>query len=338
MKPTIRVSEPAELIALVPRLLGFEPRDSIVVLGVDQADRVTMMARLDREDCLLPDVATALACAIASEVDRTRSCALVVLEYAEHPVPWGTEASEGLCLALRDSVVIRDTWVIHAGRYWAPGCDDPLCCPPGGRPVDVREGACGDEVAREPERDRPLSERRRSARRARARFLARRARDEGAWRDVALDEWTRAMRGTRPSASTAGRLGAALGVPAVRDAVIVTAFGGSSEQVHAVLHERIDSDASRCLDEVMHGSRRPVGDVARALDDALADVQELVREHERAAALAVRALLAWWQGDAEKCLVTARFALAADPASRLAALVQETAWRGIRPGWLRATG
>ncbi len=217
-----------------------------------------MTARVDRADCFLEDVALSMSRAIVDEARRTGSVGAHVIEFAEEPPDWGTEASEPLCRGWGD-LEVRDTWVVHRDRYWSPGCTDPGCCPPGGRPLPGRQGAVtGDR------RGHGLDAKdRRRARRARARFLARRRDGEAAWRATALAEWSEAMEGTVPSAPRLGRLGAGLAAPAVRDAVILAAFGAEEPQQRALLEDRTDAATEERLDRVMHGDLEPVGGAGR---------------------------------------------------------------------------
>ncbi len=337
MEDIIRISDPGDLIAVVPRLLGFRPRDSIVVLGMNRAERVSMTARLDREDCLLEDVVESMAAAIVNEARRTGAVGVHVIEFAEEPVDWGAEASDPLIHAWRGALEVRDTWVVHRDRYWSPGCTDAACCPPGGRMLPG--GFADEQVALGCERiEAELVRRadRRRVRRARTRFVARRARGEASWRRTALAEWTQALRGEVPTVPRLGRLAAGLAVPAVRDAVIVAVFGADGEEQAALLEDRQDARAERRLDAVMHGHLAPVGAEVEQVRAVLRRISDLTAGEERSAALAVTALLDWWAGDQAGCLLAADQALEADGRSRLAALVGETAARGILPGWLRA--
>src|SRR5690606_4365988 len=46
---------PGELLATIPTLLGFEPRESVVVIGMRGAADMGVMMRVDRDDCLIPE-------------------------------------------------------------------------------------------------------------------------------------------------------------------------------------------------------------------------------------------------------------------------------------------
>lgn len=342
MVEIIRVHEPGELIALVPRILGFEPQDSIVVLGIDAAGRVCMSARLDRTDCRVPDLVGSLAEATSAEALRTGSTGIVVLEYTEEPVPWGTEASEGLVALCDTWIEVRDVWIVHAGAYWSPGCDDPMCCPPGGRRVP-RPSAAGPTCStrRSPRGGARVyphadGEDRRRARRARARFAARREGDERAWRAQAWEEWRDALRTGDAPVPRLGRLGAALAIPEVRDAVILTVLAAPESEISSVLAGRPESTLS-ALEGLMHGDTRPDAPAVPVFADLLLAVSAVSRAPERASALAVLALVWWWQGDPAESARAADEALRCEAGHRLATLIKETSLRGILPGWLRSS-
>lgn len=340
MVEIIRIHEPGELIALVPRILGFEPRESVVVLGMNPQGRVVMSARLDRVDCRFQDVAAALAEATGTEALRTGCVGVVVLEYTEEPVPWGTEAAEALVRHWDGWVDVRDVWIVQGGTYWSPGCDDPSCCPPGGRPVPGLIPACSSHASGvrgradgSPYAPANADDRRR-ARRARARFVARRSRDEPAWRREALGEWRGVLNATEVPVPCLGRLGAALAVPEVRDAVILAAISAPESEIDSVLEGRPASSLTG-LEGLMHGDTRPEARVVDQFCARLLAVAAVSRAPERAAALAVLSLVLWWKGDSRDAARTAEESLRSDPEHRLASLMHQTATRGILPGWLR---
>ncbi|MBN9620480.1 MAG: DUF4192 domain-containing protein, partial [Actinobacteria bacterium] len=128
--PTQQLTGTGELLQAVPYLLGFHPRQSLVLLGVDDR-RLVVTARLD-----LADVPASVTSAVEVMV-RGGSTAFFAAVYAPPPAtayrPVATavmEAVDEYACGLLDIVLCDDDW------WWTiGGCGSPLCCPPEGRPV-----------------------------------------------------------------------------------------------------------------------------------------------------------------------------------------------------------
>jgi len=133
----IRIGSPAALLALVPQLLGFGPRLSIVVLGATPPrGRVRLTVRFDLPKT--PDLA------LADEIGRRALGVLVA-----HGFSLGVAVGYGpgrLVTPVADAVRRRAdelgfqlSEVLRAdgGRYWSYLCTDPSCCPPDGVPYDI---------------------------------------------------------------------------------------------------------------------------------------------------------------------------------------------------------
>ncbi|MBY9073620.1 DUF4192 domain-containing protein [Nocardioides sp. WL0053] len=131
---TLRAKSPADLLAMVPHVLGFHPEDSLVVMTVGDAEH-PLHARVD-----LPDDQAGMA-EVLAQIDqalaRNGVRRVAVLTYTDDH-----------CLAFE--LVSRLTHLFDAGGvavveavradgerwYSLTGCDGP-CCPPGGTPYDV---------------------------------------------------------------------------------------------------------------------------------------------------------------------------------------------------------
>jgi hypothetical protein len=88
-RATLRLGHPRELLALVPYLLGFEPRDSAVLVGLrPPGHRVGLVARVDLPDLLRPDGAE-LAAALADHLHDDGTAEVVVVLYAGEGDPRG---------------------------------------------------------------------------------------------------------------------------------------------------------------------------------------------------------------------------------------------------------
>jgi hypothetical protein len=275
--PVIRLSEPGELVAVVPYRLRFHPERSVVLIGLVGARRgVGPLARLDLADVLGPDGPVVLARA-AAHLAAGGTDEVVVVLYA----PGGDPRDPGRDLRPRPGTpVVRAArralascaslgpvaaWVVTGGRYLELDCRDPGCCPPGGRPLgDVHlDDAVSRAVGggREPLASRDLvgavpaacAGPRRSAAAARSRWADLRGRaaepaEVLAWRRESLATWRTALAavGRDPGADVPppalGRLEAGLADRAVRDAVLLTLLGADGDLAAAVLE---DEDAGR---------------------------------------------------------------------------------------------
>jgi hypothetical protein len=138
--PALRIGSPAELLQAVPYLLGFHPRESLVVVGLRRGVLVVTMridlAELASADArpLLDDALAALCRGGASEFiaaiyDGAR--ALAPLEGT--PLEWVQTVLEAPGPA--GDCVLLDLLLVSAGRWRSAGCASPECCPPEGRPL-----------------------------------------------------------------------------------------------------------------------------------------------------------------------------------------------------------
>ena len=152
------IRTPDEVIRAVPYLLGFHPRESLVLLALN-GSRLVLTVRLDLLDVAGEDptvLRETLAAVARAQADRllgvvvtdtplpdsdtattdtgerseARSAAGPRLPYAELVEHLGVLAA-GFALNL------ADTMLLHEDRWWSYQCDDPSCCPPAGRPVDT---------------------------------------------------------------------------------------------------------------------------------------------------------------------------------------------------------
>ncbi len=138
-----RLTDPGEIVAVVPQLCGFLPEDSLVVLSLrGQRRRVGLTVRLD-----LPRVGdeAAVAALCAARIVGDGAAAAVACVF-------GAEPREGLVAEVRAAcedagVPLVEALHVDGGRWTSYACDGP-CCPAGGTPVPVR-AAVLDLVAAE---------------------------------------------------------------------------------------------------------------------------------------------------------------------------------------------
>lgn len=138
----LRLREPLDVLGAVPYLLGYQPRDSIVLIGLSDW-RLHVTTRAD-----LPIDAGDLAATtdgLYEMLSGTPVDSAIVVGYGpeEHIrplLPRLTSTLERLGITLFE--VIR----AHDGHYWSYLCPDPHCCRPEGTPYDIRDSRVAAEA------------------------------------------------------------------------------------------------------------------------------------------------------------------------------------------------
>jgi Domain of unknown function (DUF4192) len=135
-RPTLRIDSVAGLLAAIPHLLGFTPRDSLVVLGAQPPrGRVQIAFRYDLPDP--PDAGTAAGIAghAAGVLASHHLTTAIAAGYG--PGRLVTPVADALRQVLPGTGVrLRDVLRVEDGRYWSYLCPNPSCCPPDGTPFD----------------------------------------------------------------------------------------------------------------------------------------------------------------------------------------------------------
>jgi hypothetical protein len=142
-RPPVRVSTPAGVLATIPHLLGFTPRDSLVVLGhTREAGRVQAVLRYDLPDPPSAGLAAQIAGHAAAALARQPVTGAVAIGYG--PGHLVTPLAD----AVRDAIPaaglrLRDVLRVEDGRFWSYLCQNPACCPPGGVAFDATTHPAG---------------------------------------------------------------------------------------------------------------------------------------------------------------------------------------------------
>jgi hypothetical protein len=153
-----KVRSPADAVAMIPYLLGFEPADSLVVVSLGGSrNRFGPIVRGDlagpgrlREPAQLADF---LAAAVGSRGYR----AVLVVAYSSDPDAAGQAVSALLGRLAETGVAVREALRADGARWWSYTCDRE-CCPPQGRPYDPTTSAAAAlavtmGLAKEPSRE-----------------------------------------------------------------------------------------------------------------------------------------------------------------------------------------
>jgi hypothetical protein len=150
----VRISGPGDIAASLPALLGFRPRESVVLIGLrgTTAGRVGLTVRCD-----LPpeDGAAEVAAELARSVRTDGPRAVLLAVVSEAPDVPGDGGTAGLphrglvhevVVALaRHDLPVRDALLVRAGHWWSYRCPRPCCAPEAGTPLP--DGVTALEVA-----------------------------------------------------------------------------------------------------------------------------------------------------------------------------------------------
>ncbi|HEY3007974.1 MAG TPA: DUF4192 domain-containing protein [Micromonosporaceae bacterium] len=125
----------ADLLVLVPYMIGFHPTDSVVVVAL-RGKRVVFAARSDLPAATASAIERReLARYVASVVSQQDAAGVAVIGYGDPDTVAPVVRSVADALA-ETGLAILDEIRVAGDRYWCLLCDDPDCCPPEGVPFD----------------------------------------------------------------------------------------------------------------------------------------------------------------------------------------------------------
>src|SRR4051794_30160094 len=150
----VRISDPGEVAAGLPHLLGFRPEESVVIVGLGGPSGgrggLTVRADIPARQHAVP-LAAALARGVATD-DPAAVLVAVVSEVDDEPDGGGgidlphRDLVHALVLTLTDAgIPVRDVFLIRRGRWWSYDCPHECCAPGAGTPLP--EGVTALEVA-----------------------------------------------------------------------------------------------------------------------------------------------------------------------------------------------
>lgn len=330
----VRLSDPGDIAASVPQLLGFHPTESLVLIGLGgvPATRVVVTGRAD-----LPPArhARAAAADLTAGIRASDPRAVVVVVVSEAPDADGPDPELPhrelvhellLALAVAD-LPVRDLLLVRAGRWWSYDCPLPCCAPGAGTPLPDGESelaaasvVSGTVIARD-----------------RDELVARIAPPDGA-AGVAMAEAC-----ARTAVEVATKV-AALGVEAVAAETWAAVREGARRcRAGAPADERLtDAEVAR----IVCGLRDPVVrdralGLAVGADPGAAETLWTVCTRRAPAPLdaapaTLLAVSAWLHGDGALANIALDRALAGDPGYRLAGLLASALAAGVPPREIRA--
>jgi hypothetical protein len=129
-RASLRISDPSDLLALIPYLLGFHPQESVVTVLVGSG-HVILTARVDLPALTSVDALAAEVSRLAVQ-HRAQEIVLVVYSAAD---PDARSLLDGLLDELSEHQV-SEAILVTGERWWSLVCSSD-CCPPQGRPYEV---------------------------------------------------------------------------------------------------------------------------------------------------------------------------------------------------------
>ena len=127
------LTTPYDLLAAVPFMVGYHPKDSIVAIALREK-KVVMAMRVDFPEA---EAMVSTSTTIAAHLLRESATESIVVGY----LPAGTFAGDPLA-TLRDviaghGVLVKECIEVRGDRFRSSICADTECCPPEGNPVPV---------------------------------------------------------------------------------------------------------------------------------------------------------------------------------------------------------
>jgi Domain of unknown function (DUF4192) len=140
--PALTLRSASDLIEAIPYLLGFHPRDSLVLVGLSQSWKVTITARMDLAESATDE-------ALYEPLDlfvrnQVAAIAIVVFDDAKPPLldrtarslselPASATVERVIAAARARGLTIADAALVSTSRWWSYLCRDAACCPSAGR-------------------------------------------------------------------------------------------------------------------------------------------------------------------------------------------------------------
>lgn len=130
----MRARNPVDLIAVIPALLGFHPRESLVAISIHQPrQRLGFRLRIDLPP---PEYAEQVADQVVSYLRTQDADEVLLVAFADR-----ADDADPVVTAVRDRLAVAEIGVSDAlrcdgVRYWSYVCGDARCCPPDGTPYE----------------------------------------------------------------------------------------------------------------------------------------------------------------------------------------------------------
>jgi hypothetical protein len=328
--PRVRVGCPADILAVVPYLMGFHPRLSFVVIGAaGPRRRIELGFRYDLPDP--PGAAAAAEIADHAVAVLSQRGANMVIGIGYGPGRLVTPVADAFAAAVgQRRLELRELLRVEDNRYWSYLCANVACCPAEGTRFDYQSHPAAAAMtvaglAAYPDRDAV------AATLAPLTGEAARAMDEAIDR-ACLKAQALMDRAKRNGPGNPLRLVISQGRRAVREAIGVYREGGriTSEDRLAwlavsLIHLAVRDDAwARMVPEHRQAHLALWADIVRRAEGPWLP-----------APASLLAFTAWQAGDGTLANIALDRALAADPEYSMAMLLREILAAGVPPSEAR---
>lgn len=137
LKKDIQIDGPANLLATVPYLLGFNPEKSLVIVAVKgQYDQVVVSMTLDLPD-KIEDLDAKFMNNLKETLKRSGADGLVAIFYVETNPHRLQSISDLLMTEISTEFHVRDILWACEGNWASYLCSDESCCPKEGRKLEI---------------------------------------------------------------------------------------------------------------------------------------------------------------------------------------------------------
>ena len=328
--PRVRVSGPADILAVVPHLIGFHPRLSFVVIGAaGPRRRVELGFRYDLPDP--PGAAAAAEIADHAVAVLAQRDAGTVIGIGYGPGRLVTPVADAFAAAVnRRRLQLRELLRVEDDRYWSYLCANAACCPAEGTAFDYSSHPAAAAMtvaglAAYPDRAAV------AATLAPPAGAAARVMDEAVER-ACVRAQALVDRAQRSGTGNPLRLAISQGRRAVREAIRVYRGGGritSEDRIAwlavSLVHLAVRDDAwARMVPEHRQAHLSLWADIVRRTDGRWLP-----------APASLLAFTAWQAGDGTLANIALDRALAADPDYSMALLLRDILTAGVPPSQAR---
>jgi len=125
------LTSPHDLLAAVPFMVGYHPKDSLVVMALKES-KVAMAMRVDFPDS---ENMASVSATIAGHLTRESADEAIIVGY----LPSDDLDTDPLAVARSiitlQGIAVKECIVVSGGRFRSNLCADAQCCPPEGNPV-----------------------------------------------------------------------------------------------------------------------------------------------------------------------------------------------------------
>lgn len=142
----LKLHYPADVLAAVPFVLGFEPANSLVAISLKgRRQRVGLVMRTDYPSDTDLEVFDLAALNMVAHLQRDEARGVILIayppEFASSPLERPIDAALAILekAAVDSGIQVREALVVADGRWWSTRCKNVECCPLSGTPLIALE-------------------------------------------------------------------------------------------------------------------------------------------------------------------------------------------------------